>query len=75
VSPDPWHRLFDGLDELDDEAEREPEDDAVYDVGHDCRENEEERSTHPTRSGSFETWTECGLCGRQLSPTRRDSLL
>lgn len=62
------------LDDYDPD-EREPDAEAIYDPAHDCREHEVEMATEPTRSGRFSVWTECGLCGRTLSPVRQDSVL
>jgi hypothetical protein len=60
-----------GADDID---EREPDADAVYDVGHDCREEMVETESHPTRSGRITVTEECGLCGRVLR-TYTDSVL
>jgi hypothetical protein len=62
-------------DFYDDPMWREPDADAVYDMGHDCRENEVERSSQPTRSGRFKVWGECALCGRLTTPPYTDSIL
>jgi hypothetical protein len=61
-------------DFYDDPMWREPDADAVYDMGHDCREEMVETESHPTRSGRITVTEECGLCGRVLR-TYTDSVL
>jgi hypothetical protein len=76
----PWgmdlsgHCGCDDCNAPDDIDEREPDADAVYDMGHDCREEMVETESHPTRSGRITVTEECGLCGRVLR-TYTDSVL
>jgi hypothetical protein len=42
---------------------------------HDCREEEVEKSTYPTRSGNITAWTECEVCGGVLTPPYHDTIL
>lgn len=79
-------RWLEGLDERT-EQERHTYDEAEHaDHGcakvhgpevpeHDCREEEVEMSTSPTRSGRITVWGECGVCGRETTPPYADSIL